>query len=67
MRRRSEENAMKNLFAWVAMAVCVAFTGAVLAQDKKADKAADKQVFTADNGSFSKNLTTFAVQVLFKF
>ena len=41
MRRRSEENAMKNLFAWVAIAVCVAFTGAVLAQDKKADKAAD--------------------------
>ena len=33
---------MKKLFGWVAMAVCVAFTGAVLAQDKKADKAADK-------------------------
>ena len=31
---------MKNLFAWVAMAVCVAFTGAVLAQDKAADKPA---------------------------
>jgi len=28
---------------------------------------ADKQVFTGDNGSFSKNLTTFAVQVLYKF
>ena len=27
---------MKNLFAWVAMAVCVAFAGAVLAQDKPA-------------------------------
>jgi ammonium transporter, Amt family len=27
---------MKRLFAWVAMAVCVAFTGAVLAQDKPA-------------------------------
>jgi len=40
MRRRSEENAMKNLFAWVAMAVCVAFTGAVLAQDKATDKPA---------------------------
>ena len=33
---------MKNLFAWVAMAVCVAFTGAVLAQDKKDAKPADK-------------------------
>jgi ammonium transporter, Amt family len=31
---------MKRLFAWVAMAVCVAFTGAVLAQDKAADKPA---------------------------
>jgi Amt family ammonium transporter len=40
MRRRSEENAMKKLFTWVAMAVCVAFTGAVLAQDKAADKPA---------------------------
>jgi Amt family ammonium transporter len=47
MRRRSEENAMKNLFAWVAMAVCVAFTGAVLAQDK-ADKAADKPAAAAE-------------------
>jgi len=28
---------------------------------------ADKQVFMGDNGSFSKNLTTFAVQVLYKF
>jgi Amt family ammonium transporter len=36
MRLRCEENAMKNLFAWVAMAVCVAFAGAVLAQDKPA-------------------------------
>src|SRR3954462_15988733 len=40
MRRRSEETPMKKLFAWVAMAVCVAFTGAVLAQDKAADKPA---------------------------
>ena len=39
---------MKNLFAWVAMAVCVAFTGAVLAQDKKADKAADKPAAAAE-------------------
>ncbi len=31
---------MKQLFAWVAMAVCLAFTGAVLAQDKAADKPA---------------------------
>jgi Amt family ammonium transporter len=38
---------MKKLFAWVAMAVCVAFTGAVLAQDK-ADKAADKPAAAAD-------------------
>jgi len=38
---------MKNLFAWVAMAVCVAFTGAALAQDK-ADKAADKPAAAAD-------------------
>jgi hypothetical protein len=28
---------------------------------------ADKQVYTGDNGSFSKKLTTFAVQVLYKF
>src|SRR5262249_28151321 len=48
MRGRSEENAMKKLFAWVAMAVCVAFTGAVLAQDKKADKAADKPAAAAE-------------------
>src|SRR5690242_12518383 len=39
---------MKNLLAWVAMAVCVAFTGAVLAQDKKADKAADKPAAAAE-------------------
>src|SRR5438132_9147729 len=36
MRLRFKENAMKKLFAWVAMAVCVAFAGAVLAQDKPA-------------------------------
>jgi ammonium transporter, Amt family len=34
MRLRFKENAMKNLFAWLAMMVCVAFAGAVLAQDK---------------------------------
>jgi len=28
---------------------------------------ANQQVFTADNGNFSKNLTTFAVQALYKF
>jgi len=28
---------------------------------------ANQQVFTGDNGSFSKNLTTFAVQALYKF
>ena len=33
---------MKRLFAWLAMVVCVAFTGAVLAQDKGADKGPDK-------------------------
>jgi Amt family ammonium transporter len=47
MRLRFEENTMKKLFAWVAMAVCVAFTGAVLAQDK-ADKAADKPAASAE-------------------
>src|SRR5437870_9937172 len=36
MRLRFKENAMKKLFAWVAMAVCVAFAGAVLEQDKPA-------------------------------
>src|SRR5688500_7072511 len=34
MRRRVKENAMRSLFAWLALVVCVAFTGAVLAQDK---------------------------------
>jgi Amt family ammonium transporter len=51
MRPRFEENAMKKLFAWVAMTVCVAFTGAVLAQDKPAagpDKSADKPAATAE-------------------
>jgi Amt family ammonium transporter len=47
MRLRFEENAMKKLFAWVAMAVCVAFTGAVLAQDKPA-ATPDKPAAAAD-------------------
>ena len=38
---------MKKLFAWVAMAVCVAFTGAVLAQDKAA-AAPDKPAAAAE-------------------
>ena len=38
---------MKNLVAWVAMAVCVAFTGAVLAQDKPA-AAPDKPAASAE-------------------
>src|SRR5688500_4543857 len=33
---RYTENAMKRLFAWVAVALCVTFTGAVRAQDKPA-------------------------------
>src|ERR687883_609096 len=36
MRLRFKENAMKSLFAWLAIMVCVAFAGAVLAQDKPA-------------------------------
>jgi Amt family ammonium transporter len=36
MRPRFKENAMKKLFAWLAMVVCVAFAGAVVAQDKGA-------------------------------
>jgi ammonium transporter, Amt family len=47
MRPRFKENAMKKLFAWLAMMVCVAFAGAVLAQDKPAatpDKPAAAQV-----------------------
>jgi len=38
---------MRKLFAWVAMAVCVAFTGAVLAQDKSA-ATPDKPAAAAD-------------------
>jgi ammonium transporter, Amt family len=38
---------MKRLFAWLAMAVCVAFTGAVLAQDK-AGAAPDKPAPAAE-------------------
>jgi Amt family ammonium transporter len=36
MRRRFEENAMKRLIAWLAIVVGLAFTGALLAQDKPA-------------------------------
>src|SRR4051812_6333351 len=39
MRRRSKENAMKRLFTWLAVMVCVAFAGATIAQDKPAAKA----------------------------
>jgi Amt family ammonium transporter len=38
---------MRNLFAWLAMAVCVAFAGAVLAQDKGA-ATPDKPAASAD-------------------
>jgi Amt family ammonium transporter len=47
MRRRFEENAMKSLLAWLAMLVCVAFAGAVLAQDKPA-AAPDKPAATME-------------------
>jgi Amt family ammonium transporter len=47
MRPRCEENAMKKLFAWLAMAVCVAFAGSVLAQDKPA-AGADKPAASAE-------------------
>src|SRR3954466_7286900 len=39
MRRRFKENAMKRLFTWLAVMVCVAFAGATIAQDKPAAKA----------------------------
>src|SRR4051812_15058063 len=39
MRLRSKENAMKKLFSWLAVAACVAFAGATLAQDKPAAEA----------------------------
>jgi ammonium transporter, Amt family len=47
MRPRFKEKAMNRLFAWVAMAVCVAFAGAVLAQDKPA-ATPDKPAATAE-------------------
>src|SRR5687767_12557172 len=47
MRQRFKENAMKSLFAWLAMVVCVAFAGAVLAQDKPA-AAPDKPAATME-------------------
>jgi ammonium transporter, Amt family len=36
MRRRSEENVMKKLMAWLSVVVAVAFAGVALAQDKRA-------------------------------
>src|SRR5882724_10211453 len=39
MRRRSKENAMKRFLTWIAVTVCLAFTGATIAQDKPAPKA----------------------------
>src|SRR5882672_7522454 len=39
MRLRSRENAMKRLFTWLAVTVCLAFAGATIAQDKPAAKA----------------------------
>src|SRR5215216_6639810 len=51
MRLRFKENVMKNLFAWLAMMVCVAFAGPVLAQDKSAatpDKPAATQAKAED-------------------
>src|SRR5687767_10850400 len=47
MRPRLKEHAMKSLFAWLAMVVCVAFAGAVLAQDKPA-AAPDKPAATME-------------------
>jgi Amt family ammonium transporter len=47
MRRRFKEDPMKSLFAWLAMVVCVAFAGVVLAQDKPA-AAPDKPAATAE-------------------
>src|SRR5882672_3886829 len=36
MRRRSKENAMKRILTWLALALCLAFSGLTLAQDKPA-------------------------------
>jgi ammonium transporter, Amt family len=47
MRPRFKEIAMKSLFAWLAMLVCVAFAGAALAQDKPA-AAPDKPAASAE-------------------
>jgi Amt family ammonium transporter len=46
MRPRFKESVMKNLFAWIAMVVCLAFGAAALAQDKPA-AAADKPAVEA--------------------
>ena len=47
MRRRSKGNVMKSLLKWLALTVCVAFAGAVLAQDKPA-AAPDKPAASAE-------------------
>jgi ammonium transporter, Amt family len=47
MRRRSKGNVMKRLLKWLALTVCVAFAGAVLAQDKPA-AAPDKPAASAE-------------------
>src|SRR6195256_6747838 len=36
MRQRSKENAMKRILTWLALALCLAFSGLTLAQDKPA-------------------------------
>jgi Amt family ammonium transporter len=36
MRLRFKENAMKRIFTWLALTLCVAFSGVILAQDKSA-------------------------------
>src|SRR5712675_1896906 len=36
MRQRSKENAMKRVLTWLALALCLAFSGLTLAQDKPA-------------------------------
>src|SRR5688572_24463311 len=36
MRPRFKESVMKNLFAWIAMTVCLAFASVAMAQDKPA-------------------------------
>src|SRR5688572_7768988 len=42
MRPRFKESVMKNLFAWIAMTVCLAFASVAMAQDKPAAAPPDK-------------------------